>query len=103
MRKEKIILINQDEVCFEFSKKSEHYNAMQAIEFNNFGEMKVYYQNNSLWIEEGNKILRRRKLYLEMQKMNLSRIDINVESYRNDIYLNSVVKFQMNMVEQNLF
>jgi hypothetical protein len=37
MRKEKIILINQDEVCFEFSKKSEHYNAMQAIEFNNFG------------------------------------------------------------------
>jgi hypothetical protein len=73
---------------------------MQLIELNNFNAMEIYYSHDQLWLKEGEKILRREKLYNGMKKMILSKEDINVERYRNDIYLNSAVRFQMKVVDQ---
>jgi hypothetical protein len=74
--------------------------AIQVYEFNNFDDLNLEFRHNILWIQEGEKILRRKKLYNDMQKMFSSKTENSIVVYWNDVYLNSVVKFHMKTVEQ---
>jgi hypothetical protein len=87
------IWLNMKKIYFEFYRKCEQYSAMQIIGFNSFNELNIESMYNNLWIEEGNKILRRKKLYNKIQKMVSSKVENNIAVFWNDIYLNSVVNF----------
>jgi hypothetical protein len=78
------ILIKHEKIYFEFYRKFGQYTAMQTIKFNNFDNLKTKFIYNNLSVEESDKILRRKRLYNDTQRMISMKADNNIAVYWND-------------------
>jgi hypothetical protein len=100
IKEENELMMGYENIHFQHFRKIEQNRMIQFCEIDNFDVLNHEFEHNKFWIEEGEKMLRKDKIFNDMRRMYTSKTENNVVIYWNDVYLNSIVKFYMKDVEQ---